>query len=148
MQWAGLHAIEGNGGSSDSRTMKVAGTVYLKEGMTVSVHVYSDKDTSFFVETRSGLSCHQFGPDKSTCSWNQPATLANCATNTGFGAMLKAKQNKGKGWKEVTSFRTTGMGGALYNSRKQFDPNKGRFNAKSYGTYLCSVQLRLDGAAR
>ena len=127
--------------------MKVAGTVHLKAGTTVSVHVYSKSDNSFFVESRSGLSCHQFGPDKSTCSWMQPVTLANCATNTGFGAVLKAKQNKGKGWKEVTNFRTTGMS-ALYNSRKQFDASKGRFNAKSYGTYLCAAQLRLDAAAR
>lgn len=51
----GLHAIMGNGGSSDYHSMRVAGTVYLKKTDTMSVFVYSSSDTKFYAQSETGL---------------------------------------------------------------------------------------------
>merc|ERR1712187_778413 len=56
----GLHVNDGNQGSTNYRSMRVAGTVYLKKGDRASVAVYSLKDTSYRVQTESGFSCHKF----------------------------------------------------------------------------------------
>ena len=50
----GLHAIGGNGESTNYRSMRVAGTIYLQQRQKVSVHVYSQTDKSFRIQTESG----------------------------------------------------------------------------------------------
>jgi len=57
----GLHAISGNGGSSTYRSMKVAGTIHLTKGQTLSVSMYSSSDQSYSLQRESGFSCQMFG---------------------------------------------------------------------------------------
>ena len=63
----GYHAIDGNHGSTNYRSMNVAGTLYLRKDDTVSVFVYSSADNDFTVTSESGFSCHKFGQDYSAC---------------------------------------------------------------------------------
>ena len=60
-------SIDGNKGSTNYRTMRVAGTVRMKKGDTVAVFVYSSSDTSYKVTSESGFSCNNFGRDFSAC---------------------------------------------------------------------------------
>lgn len=53
----GVFAAEGNGGSSDQRTMRLAGTIAMKRGWKASVKIFS-KDTSWVAKSSSGFSCH------------------------------------------------------------------------------------------
>ena len=57
----GLHAISGNGGSSNVRTMKIAGTLPLKKGQTLSVYLFSSGDQNYVLQQESGFSCQMFG---------------------------------------------------------------------------------------
>ena len=54
----GLFAIEGNGGSTDKRTLRVSGTVALRKGWTVAVKVFTLKDKKWTANSQSGFSCH------------------------------------------------------------------------------------------
>merc|ERR1712096_132636 len=54
----GLHAIDGNSGSTDYRTLNVAGSLLMKKGDYVSAYVYSAHDSSWNVQGESGFSCH------------------------------------------------------------------------------------------
>merc|ERR1719174_2474672 len=56
----GLHVSDGNQGSTNYRSMRIVGTVYLKKGERTSVHVYSQSDNSYRVQSESGFSCHKF----------------------------------------------------------------------------------------
>ena len=47
---SGLQAVEGNKGSTNYFTLRVAGTTYMKTGDTISVSVFSDKDDSYRCE--------------------------------------------------------------------------------------------------
>ena len=55
----GLHTIEGNGGSTNSRSMMVSGTLQLNKGQFASVYVFSSTDNIYTIGTASGFSCHQ-----------------------------------------------------------------------------------------
>ena len=50
----GLHVIEGNGGSTNYRTLSVSGNVQLKKGQYTSVFLYSSNDYSYIVQRESG----------------------------------------------------------------------------------------------
>lgn len=68
----GLHAIAGNGGSSNYRTMKVAGTLHLKKGQTLSVTMYSSNDAYYTLQRESGFSCQMFGVCKGATTTAAP----------------------------------------------------------------------------
>ena len=53
----GLHVIDGNGGSTNYRTMSVSGNLQLKKGQYASVFVYSDKDNTYYVQSETGNFC-------------------------------------------------------------------------------------------
>ena len=55
----GLFAVQGNGGSTDQRTLYVAGTIALKKGWKTSVQIFS-KDQNWIAKSQSGFSCHMF----------------------------------------------------------------------------------------
>jgi len=57
---SGLHVNSGNGGDTNYRSLRLAGTVYLKKGTRTSVHVYSSVDDNWLVQSESGFSCHMF----------------------------------------------------------------------------------------
>merc|ERR1712037_557486 len=57
----GLHVSDGNQGSTNYRTMRIMGTIYLKKSDRTSVHVYSASDNSWRLQHESGFSCHKFG---------------------------------------------------------------------------------------
>ena len=80
----GLAAIDGNGGSTNYRTLSVSGFLKLNRGQHVSVYVYSQKDTSYTVNVESGFSCHRL-----------PNTV-------GFHVDKNGDQANTKGWTPVT----------------------------------------------
>jgi hypothetical protein len=58
--------MQANQGSSNYRSMRVAGTLKLSGSDTVSVVVYSSSDNSWTAQSESGFSCHKF--ESYTCS--------------------------------------------------------------------------------
>merc|ERR1712199_20206 len=56
----GLHVNDGNQGSTNYRSLRIAGSVHLKKGDRTSVHVFSFSDKEWKVQTESGFSCHMF----------------------------------------------------------------------------------------
>ena len=79
----GLSDIQGNGASSNVRSMSVAGTVYLVSGTALSLNVFSSKDASYRIQTESGWGCHQL------------------KTRVGFHAHVKTDNRFGRGWNTV-----------------------------------------------
>lgn len=60
----GMSTVEGNGGSTNYRSMMVSGTLQLKgggvgKGQYASVFTFSAGDNSYVVQSESGFSCHQ-----------------------------------------------------------------------------------------
>ena len=71
----GVYAVQGNGGSSDQRTLRVAGVIALRKGWKVSVRVYT-KDKTWVATTQSGFSCHMLTTfDECTRSKEQAQAL-------------------------------------------------------------------------
>jgi hypothetical protein len=124
----GLMAIEASGGSTNWRGMTVGGTVMIKKGQYLSVSVYSSNDNSYYIRTETGFSCHAF------------------STKYGFHADKNGNQGFGRGWREVTNFRTSGPLG-LYTIGGGFNTGQGRYYAPLTGYYFCGILLRLDGAS-
>merc|ERR1712187_668423 len=56
----GLHVNDGNQGSTNYRSLRVDGSVYLKKGFRTSVNIFAFSDQSWNVQTESGFSCHMF----------------------------------------------------------------------------------------
>merc|ERR1719201_272738 len=125
----GLHAIEGNGGSTNYRSLNVAGTVQINKGQYVSVMVFSSNDNNYYIKSESGFSCHAF------------------TTKMGFHADKLGTQTLRTGWREIVTWRTSGVIG-LYNAGNAFNRNNGRFTSKLTGAYFCGAIMRLDGASR
>jgi len=130
----GLHTIEGRGGSTNYRSMMVTGTLMINKGQYASVYVYSSNDNSYTIQSESGFSCHRF------------------STKVGFHAEKNGNLPMGKGWKEISNFRTAGAAG-LYNvggttaSTNGFNNANGRFYAPVDGVYFCGAMVRMDGAS-
>ena len=144
-----LHAIDGWNGSTDYRTLKMAGTLQLKKDQTVSVQVYSQTDTYVRVQRESGFSCHLFGVPSCKDGSTVIATPmpVPCEPDTGANADLAVPAvDARRGWTEIHNWRTSGDN-ALYNTGGNMDDKLGRFTAHNNGYYLCSTQVRLDGAA-
>ena len=133
----GMAVIDGNSGSTDYRSMNVAGTLHMNKGDFVSVHVYHHSDTSWIVIQQSGFSCHLLGSDDQ-------------ADQAGFHAdVLPPDRTKGTGWSEVVAWTTdSGNSPALYAVNTfdsgGFDGSTGRFTAPVTGYYMCAAQLRMD----
>ena len=53
----GLFVVEGNGGSTDQRTLRVAGTIALESGRKMSVNIFT-RDESWEAKSSSRFSCH------------------------------------------------------------------------------------------
>merc|ERR1712032_984882 len=76
----GLHVSDGNQGSTNYRTMRIMGTVYLKKGVRTSVHVYSASDNSWRLQHESGFSCHKFA---ASAGGTLPGTTLKCGSVAG-----------------------------------------------------------------
>ena len=50
--------MEGNGGSTDKRTLRVSGTLAIPRGWTVSVLIFTLKDKQWTANRQSAFSCH------------------------------------------------------------------------------------------
>jgi len=124
----GLHTIEGNGGSTNYRSMMVAGTIMIKQGQYASASVFSSNDNSYRIHSESGFSCHKF------------------STNYGFHADKNGNQGFGRGWREIKGYRTGGALG-LYNVGGGFSTSTGRYTAPVSGIYFCGAVVRVDGLA-
>ena len=90
---SGLYTVEGNGGSTNYRSMMVAGTLQLKKGQFASLFIYSSGDTYYRVSTESGFSCHQldsvtgFHADKSINQVSVYQVVAACTSS--YSALSK-----------------------------------------------------------
>ena len=129
---SGLHTIEGNGGSTNSRSMTASGNIQLKKGQYASVFVYSSSDSKFSVGSESGFSCHQF------------------STKYGFHATKGTTQTMKRGYKVVSNWIATGAGsynavGTALNLKTGLYriPSKGL----GAGVYYCSANIRMDQAS-
>merc|ERR1719174_2922576 len=129
----GLHVSDGNQGSTNYRTMRILGTIYLKKSDRTSVHIYSASDNSWRLQHESGFRCHKFG-----------GGAAKVASTSGFNADLAASIHAGRGWREITNWRTSGNN-ELYESMGEFNNGNGRFYPKATGYYLCNSNAVLDG---
>ena len=126
----GLHVIEGNGGSTNYRTMAVSGNLQLKKGQYASVFVYSSVRATYTVNSESGFSCNKL------------------ATAVGFRAD-KTNNHKisKKGFMPLNSgWRINGEQG-LYSvggSKLSFNTKNGQVKIGQRGIYFCSLQVRVD----
>jgi len=134
---SGLHSIEGNAGSTNYRSMRVAGTIFLQKGWRTSVQIYSANDNSWRAQSESGFSCHMLKTESTSgCGCTKLKT-------SGFNAELKGNIGAGNGWREIVNYRTNGNN-ELYESTGEFNEANGRFSPKTDGYYLCSANVRLD----
>jgi len=122
----GLHAVGGNYGSTNYRSMRVAGNAWINAGETVSLFVYSSSDT-YTAQSESGFGCHKL------------------ATQIGFHADLSATQSFGSGWRRVTNWRTGGNE-FLYSKGTGFTQD-GYYVAPHDGYYICTSVMRIDSAS-
>ena len=126
----GLHVIEGNGGSTNYRSMAVSGTLMLRKDQYASVFVYSHNDPAYVIHHESGFSCNRF------------------ATKIGFHADKVATQGaKAKSWTSIKGFTTAGNTG-LYSIGGGFSGSTGLYTAPQTGTYFCAALMRLDHAKK
>ena len=122
----GLHTIEGNGGSTNYRSMMISGTIEIKKGDYTSVFVYSSNDNKYTIQDQSGFSCHRFD------------------SMQGFHAEKAANQKMAKGVSPITGWRVSGSKG-LYNVGGGFNINNGRYVVPRNGIYYCAAMIRMDG---
>ena len=54
----GLHAVDGNIGSTDYRGMSVAGTLWLKENDLISMYAHTSADNDYNLHSESFWGCH------------------------------------------------------------------------------------------
>merc|ERR1712072_883687 len=80
----GLHVNDGNQGSTNFRSLRVAGTVYLKKGQRTSVNVYT-VDKSWTLQSESGFSCHMFVTKQKCSGSNQQKTTLPARDSSGGG---------------------------------------------------------------
>jgi len=174
----GLHTKQGNRGSTNYRTLQVAGTVYLDKADSVSVYVYTNGDNDWQVQHESGFSCQMLPtfsctkcPAGSTgasieagcaCDDNTAGEILPskegrkytgsckpCGKNYGFNADSAADIYSGAGWQEMSDWRTSGTKyGELYDIGPGSELKNGRYVAPQDGYYLCSTNLRLDAVAQ
>ena len=120
----GFSSLDGFGGSTNYRSLAVAGTIKLYKKDTFNVWIYSSDDASYSVHSESGWGCHLM------------------ATTIGFNAVSDESQQGTQGWTVVNSWWVARSapeqymvrGGTLY---------KGFFVVPIAGHYTCSVQLRV-----
>merc|ERR1719181_1706415 len=146
----GLHVSDGNQGSTNYRSMRILGTVYLKKGVRTSVHIYSESDNSWRAQHESGFSCHRYGGSANKPKEGGGSSSSSSSsgpvpkTGSGFNADLAASIHAGRGWREITNWRTTGNN-EMYESLGEFNNGNGRFYPKATGYYLCNANAVLDG---
>merc|ERR1719181_1869915 len=93
-----MHAISGNGASSNFRSMSVAGSVLLKKGNTITVDAYSAVAQQYKIQSNSRFGCHFM------------------KQNIGFHADAKTTEQFGKGWGMVSKWEDrTSVNSELYS---------------------------------
>lgn len=122
----GFHAIGGNWGSTNYRSMRLVGNAWFNKDDSVSLFTYSSSD-SYVAHSESGFGCHRLG------------------TGIGFHAEMSKDQGMGNGWRRVTYWRANGNE-FLYNTGG-FSAD-GVFNVPEDGYYICSSVMRIDSADR
>merc|ERR1712032_290256 len=137
----GLHAIAGNGGSSNYRTMKVAGTLYLTKGQTLSVTMYSSSDASWTLQRESGFSCQMFGVCKGAKT-TKPPTPKPVVNLVQAGKRCGTPQCKG-GAKRCLGC-AAGLTCLTYNSASQY----GTCTPRSCNACVKAKATWIDGECR
>lgn len=100
----------------------------------MSLYVYASSDNSWNVQGESGFSGAYVGP----------------LTVEGFQADLNADSRRGTGWYESVNWRISGQSSSvatLFRNGNSFNTANGRYTAPVDGTYLVSMNARVDAAA-
>ena len=97
----GFAVMDGNQGSDNYRSLRVAGLVPLKAGETVSVIVYSQNDLDWTFSKESGFSCNKIF-SKSPCAacnipFSNKVAGPGCACKAGYTGKITWKDNKPSG---------------------------------------------------
>jgi hypothetical protein len=127
----GLHAIDGNKGSTNYRSFTVSGNIEMAAGDYASTWIYQSSSGSYNIQGESGFSCHAL-----------PGAV-------GFRADMVSSVAgaTGNAYKEIGDWRTSASNTGLYSVGGGFDAGSGRYTAPVSGTYYCSAQVRLDSFA-
>merc|ERR1712110_180854 len=93
--------ISGNQGSTNFRSMQLAGVFQLKMKQTVSVRIYNNADTSWRLNKESGFSCNKMWerpscPDCKIANSNK-LSGGDCMCKIGFTGKITWKDNKASG---------------------------------------------------
>lgn len=123
----GFHAIGGNWGSTNYRSMRLVGNAWFNKGDSMSLYIYSSSD-SYTAHSESGFGCHQLD------------------STIGFHAEMSRDQGFGRGWRRVSYWRSTGNE-FLYSKGGGFSAD-GIYNVPQDGYYICSSVMRIDSAGR
>ena len=122
----GLAAIFGS--PAQYQTLNINGAVYLRKGQTLRAAVYSQTDSSFYIQHESGFSVRYLAalPTVPGVFWELSST----------SALLK------NGWYELKRYR------ALFNQQvgTGMYPRDGRYTAPCNGIYYVAANIRIDGA--
>ena len=125
-----LHALQANQPYT-SYTMNVNGLIYLNEGDYISVYVFTQADSSYYITTNSGFSGYYIG------------TLYS---HFGFASDLgRSVVRRATGWYEIPSWSTTSYA-YLFVSGSGWNNGQGRFTAPCNGLYYAAANIRLDQA--
>merc|ERR1711937_1011637 len=100
----------------------------------------------------SGTCCTSKYATKSDCpgsftthsAWKGHVVCSGSSPTSGFNADLAASIHAGRGWREITNWRTSGNN-EMYESLGEFNNGNGRFYPKETGYYLCNANAVLDG---
>ena len=98
---SGFAVMDGNQGSDNYRSLRVAGTVSLKAGNTVSVMIYSQNDLDWTFSKESGFSCGKTYA-KTPCApcqipFSNKEAGPGCACKTGYSGKITWKDDKPSG---------------------------------------------------
>lgn len=122
----GFHTIGGNRGSTDYRSMRVAGNAWIRKDETVSIFVYSSSD-SYVAHSESGFGCHRL------------------SSEIGFHSDMSESQTFGRNWRRVSKWRAGGNS-FLYQQGGGFSPD-GYYFAPQDGYYICSAMMKLTSGS-
>jgi len=97
----GFAVMDGNQGSDNYRTLRVAGTITLKAGNTVSVYIYSQNDQDWTFSKESGFSCGKIFAKTPCAPCNIPFSNRKagpgCACKQGYAGKITWKNEKASG---------------------------------------------------
>ena len=128
----GLHVAQGNP-SPEYSDFSISGVLYLNVSSYISVWVYSNRDSSFTVNSQSGFFCAQL------------ESVAGFAAEMNRNQLVSSSEADipGTPWSQIGMWESMGSGprGHLFELGGRFQSPAGTFVAHKAGQYFFSAQL-------